>query len=244
MATIVIAHGMFDGGWSWRSVKGLLERAGHRVYTATLTGLGERVHLAHPDVDLETHIADIANLLSFEDLSDVRLVGHSYAGCVITGVADRTRERLASLIYLDAHVPDGGESFLQLLDAGNRAGIEEAVRTSGEGWRVPPPAAPSDPGVESSPTADLWAWFHPRLVPHPFKTLTQPLRLTRPVDATLSRAYILCAKGREGAPLEPRMERIRTNSAWRWREIDADHLAHVTTPEMLVNALLELVSAS
>ena len=191
MATIVIVHGMFDGGWSWRGVKGLLEGAGHRVYTATLTGLGERVHLAHPEIDLETHIADIVNLLYFEDLADVRLVGHSYAGCVITGVADRARERLASLIYLDAHVPDDGESFLQLLDANNRAGIEAATRTSGEGWRVPPPAAPSDPGVESHPTSDLWAWFHPRLVPHPFKTLTQPLRLTRPPDETLSRAYHL-----------------------------------------------------
>ncbi|HEY7020125.1 MAG TPA: alpha/beta fold hydrolase [Ktedonobacterales bacterium] len=241
MATIVIVHGMFDGGWSWRRVAALLRAAGHEVHTPTLTGLGERVHLAHPEIDLETHIADIVNLLYFEDLSDVRLIGHSYAGCVITGVADRAHERLASLIYLDAHVPENGESFLQLLDANNRAGIEEATRAGGEGWRVPPPAAPSDPGVESHPTSDLWAWFHPRLLPHPFKTLTQPLRLTRPPDTALSRAYILCAAGRNGAPLEPRMERIRTNPAWRWREIDADHLAHVTAPEMLANALLELV---
>ncbi len=241
MATIVIVHGMFDGGWSWRGVKGLLEAAGHRVHAATLTGLGERVHLAHPGIDLETHIADIMNLLYFEDLSDVRLVGHSYAGCVITGVANRARERLGGLIYVDAHVPDGGESFLELLDANNRVGIEEAVRAQGEGWRVPPPAAPNDPGVESHPTADLWAWFHPRLVPHPFQTLTQPLRLTHPPDESLARAYILCAKGRNGASLEPRMERIRTNPAWRWSEIDADHLAHVTAPETLTNALLELV---
>ena len=241
MATIVIVHGMFDGGWSWRGVKRLLEGAGHRVYATTLTGLGERAHLAHPEIDLETHIADIVNLLYFEDLADVRLVGHSYAGCIITGVADRARERLASLIYLDAHVPDDGESFLQLLDANNRAGIEAATRTSGEGWRVPPPAAPSDPGVESHATSDLWAWFHPRLVPHPFKTLTQPLQLTRSSDEALSRAYILCAAGRDGEPLEPRMERIRTNPAWRWREIDADHLVHVTAPETLTAALLELV---
>jgi pimeloyl-ACP methyl ester carboxylesterase len=171
----------------------------------------------------------------------VRLVGHSYAGCVITGVADRARERLGGLIYVDAHVPDGGESFLGLLDANKRAGIEDAVRALGEGWRVPPPEAPSDPGVESHPTSDLWAWFHPRLVSHPVKTLTQPLRLTRPPAGTLSSAYILCAKGRNGAPLEPRMERIRANPAWRWREIDADHLAHVTTPETLAKALLELV---
>jgi pimeloyl-ACP methyl ester carboxylesterase len=180
--------------------------------------------LAHQEIGLDIHIHDIVNVLKYEDLSGVILVGHSSSGMVITGVADRARERLSSLIYLDAHVPENGESFLQLLDADNRTGIEDATRTSGEGWRVPPPAAPSDPGVESHPTADLWAWFHPRLVPHPFRTLTQPLRLTRPPDETLSHTFILCAKGRNGEPLEPRMERIHSNPAWTWREIDADHL--------------------
>jgi pimeloyl-ACP methyl ester carboxylesterase len=127
-------------------MKRLLEDAGHRVYTATLTGLGERVHLAHPEIDLETHFADIVNLLYFEDLSDVRLIGHSYAGGVITGVADRARDRLVSLICLDGHVPRHGESFLRLLDAQNRVGIEEATRTGGECWRVSPPAEPGPLG--------------------------------------------------------------------------------------------------
>jgi pimeloyl-ACP methyl ester carboxylesterase len=241
MANIVIVHGMFDGGWSWRRVRALLETVGHNVYTPTLTGLGERAHLTHPAIDLETHIQDIVNLLYYEDLSDVRLIGHSYAGCVITGAADRARDQLMSLIYLDAHVPESGESFLQLLDGGNRTGIEEAVRVSGDGWRVPPPAFPGDPGVESQTTDDVWSWFRPRLVAQPFKTLTQPVRLTQPPDETLPRAYILCAKGRDSASLNPRMERIRSNPAWRWGEIDADHLAHVTAPEVLADALLELV---
>jgi pimeloyl-ACP methyl ester carboxylesterase len=241
MSTIVIVHGMFDGGWSWRRVSTLLEAAGHEVYTSTQTGLGERAHLANPQIDLDTHIQDIANLLHYEDLSNVRLVGHSHGGLAITGVADRARERLASLIYVDAHVPEEGESFINLLDAGGRAGIEEAVRTSGDGWRLPPPSAASAPGMESYLSDDLWRWFQPRLVAQPFKTLTQPLRLTRPPDATLSRAYILCAKGRDGAPLDERMERIRSNQGWRWRTIDADHLAHVTAPHLLVDALLELV---
>ena len=199
MATIVIVHGMFDGGWSWRGVKRLLEGAGHRVYTTTLTGLGERAHLAHPEIDLETHIADIVNLLYFEDLADVRLVGHSYAGCIITGVADRARERLASLIYLDAHVPDDGESFLQLLDANNRASIEAATRTSGEGWRVPPPAAPVIPVWSHTQQVISGPGLHPRLVPHPFKTLTQPLQLTRSSDEALSRAYIYAPQAKRGA---------------------------------------------
>ena len=240
MATFVIVHGMFDGGWSWRRVGALLRATGHEVYTPTLTGLGERVHLAHPGIDLETHIADIVNLLYCEDLTDVRLVGHSLAGLIITGVADRASERLARLIYLDAHVPENGESFLDLVGEERRAMMEQVVHERGDGWRLPPPSIASDPGADSQATAEMWRWFQPRLAPQPFKTLTQQVRLTHPTVASLQRAYILCAKDHTGG-FEPRMERIHSNPAWRWREIDADHLAHVTAPETLVNALLELV---
>jgi hypothetical protein len=162
------------------------------------------------------------------------------AGLIIASVADRARERLSRLIYLDAHVPENGESFLDLVGDERRAMIEQVVREQGEGWRLPPPSFASDPGADSQATEELWRWFQPRLAPQPFKTLTQPVRLTHPPDATLQRAYILCAKDHTGE-LEPRMERIHANPAWRWREIDADHLAHVTAPETLANALLELM---
>jgi pimeloyl-ACP methyl ester carboxylesterase len=240
MATIVIVHGMFDGGWSWRRVVALLQAAGHEVFSPTLTGLGERSHLANPAIDLETHVQDILHVLQYEDLADVRLVGHSMAGFVIASVADRARERLARLIYLDAHVPENGESFLDLVGDERRVTLEQVVREQGDGWRLPPPSFARDPGADSQATEELWRWFQPRLAPQPFKTLTQPVKLTYPSDATLQRAYILCAKDHTGE-LEPRMERIRANPAWRWREIDADHLAHVTAPETLANALLALV---
>jgi pimeloyl-ACP methyl ester carboxylesterase len=240
MATIVIVHGMCDGGWSWRRVGAMLRAAGHEVYTPTLTGLGERSHLANPAVDLETHIQDIVNVLQYEDLAGVRLVGHSLAGFTITGVADRVRDRLASLIYLDAHVPENGESFLDLVGEERRVMIEQAVREQGHGWRLPPPSIASDPGADSQATEELWRWFQPRLTPQPFKTLTEQVRLTHPPDVALQRAYILCAKDHAGE-LEPRMEHIHSNSAWTWREIDTDHLAHVTAPETLANVLLELM---
>jgi pimeloyl-ACP methyl ester carboxylesterase len=106
MATLVIVHGAMSGGWQWQRVRPMLRAAGHEVYTPTLTGLGERVHLAHPDIDLETHIQDVVNVLEYEDLHAVTLVGHSYSGMVITGVADRAADRLAQLVYIEALVHD------------------------------------------------------------------------------------------------------------------------------------------
>src|SRR4051812_23108269 len=110
MTTFVLVHGSRHGGWSWKRVAPLLRAAGHDVFTPTLTGVGERVHLAAPEVDLHLHVTDVANVLAFEDLTDVVLVGHSYAGMVITGVAEVASERLRQLVYLDALVPEAGQS--------------------------------------------------------------------------------------------------------------------------------------
>src|SRR5688572_718991 len=110
MATFILVHGSWHGGWCWRLVTPLLRAAGHDVYTPTLTGLGERAHLVNSGVTLETHIEDVVNLLFYEDLSDVALVGHSYAGVVVSGVAARVPERLACVLYLDAYLPPEGHS--------------------------------------------------------------------------------------------------------------------------------------
>src|SRR5215831_5722049 len=138
MATFVLVHGAWHGGWCWKKVTPLLRAAGHEVYTPTLTGLGERVHLASPKVDLTTHIQDVVNVLDYEDLHEVVLVGHSYGGVVIAGVADRVPSRVGHLVYLDAGVPHNGEGYLDLLP-NLRALIEEDSRLNGDGWRVPPP---------------------------------------------------------------------------------------------------------
>src|SRR5437762_3223128 len=115
MATFVLVHGAFAAGWNWQPIVPELEAAGHRVYWQSLTGLGERVHLAGPDVDLDTHIEDVVNLLRFEELEQVILVGHSYGGMVIRGVADRMPEQLAHLVYFDAFVPEDGQSVFDLV---------------------------------------------------------------------------------------------------------------------------------
>ena len=108
MATFVVAHGAWSSGWAWKKMRPLLRAAGHEIFTPSYTGLGERSHLSSPDVTLETHIQDIANVLFYEDLTDVVLIGHSYGGMVATGVADRASERIRQVIYLDAFVPRDG----------------------------------------------------------------------------------------------------------------------------------------
>src|ERR1700724_4250982 len=118
LATILVAHGAWSAAWAWKKMRPLLRAAGHELLTPTYTGLGERAHLANPAIDLETHIRDVLGVLEFEDLRDVVLLGHSYGGMVATGVADRARDRVAKLIYLDAFVPQDGQSMLDLLPAG------------------------------------------------------------------------------------------------------------------------------
>src|SRR4051812_10914914 len=173
MATFVIVHGAWSGAHAWRWIRPLLRAAGHDVYTPSLTGLGERAHLAQPSTDLDTHVTDVEAMLRCEDLRHVVLVGHSYGGMVITGVADRCPERLAQLVYLDAEVPLDGESELDLVPAEERRGYEEAARERGDGWRIPPPFPdPLPPGLPPE-----FVWGIARMNPHPLATMTQPLHL-------------------------------------------------------------------
>jgi pimeloyl-ACP methyl ester carboxylesterase len=134
--TFLVCHGAWSAGWAWKKMHPLMEAAGHRLVTPSYTGLGERAHLADPSIDLETHIADILNVISYEDLRDIVLLGHSYGGMVATGVADRARDRIAQLIYLDAFVPRAGQSLLDLNEPA-RQRMRDAVK-SNDGWRLPP----------------------------------------------------------------------------------------------------------
>src|SRR3954452_10912793 len=166
MATIVVAHGAWSAGWAWKKMRPLLRNNGHELFTPTYTGLGERSHLATPDVGLSTHVQDILNVLEFEDLRDVVLLGHSYGGMVATGVADRASDRIAQVIYLDAFVPRDGQSLSDLAPARQRDERQEETR-AGDGWRIPPMPPPPDTSPE-----DL-AWVTPRRLPQPAKTFTQ-----------------------------------------------------------------------
>ena len=233
MATFVLVHGAWHGGWCWKKVTPLLRAAGHDVYTPTLTGLGERAHLLSPAVDLEMHIRDVLGVLEYEDLRQVVLVGHSYGGMVITGVADRASERLAHLVYLDTWVPGDGSSAFTLLPAERAKGLDDRARSEGDGWRIPPA-----PLQRFGVTADEdLKWAMPRVVPQPIKTFSQPLRLKNP-SVSLPRTYIWCAQY-DG--FRAFAERVRSDPNWVYCELATGHDAMITMPRELTELFLETV---
>jgi pimeloyl-ACP methyl ester carboxylesterase len=246
MATFVLVPGAWHGGWCWKRVTALLRAASHEVFAPTLTGLGERSHLAGPNVNLSTHILDVENLLTFEDLERVILVGHSYAGMVITGVAERAPDRLAQLVYLDAFVPEDGQALVDIMapEPQQRAAMEERVRTEGHGWSLPSlRPGPWEPFLREhwriTDEADL-RWIMARLDPHPYATMTEAVRRANPTAAALPRTYVRCAL----VP-HPHFDRFaatakRAGSGWRYREVASGHDAMVTAPHEVAALLLEL----
>ena len=231
--TILVCHGAWSAGWAWKKMHPLMRAAGHRLLTPTYTGLGERAHLANPSIDLETHIQDVLNVIQYEDLRDIVLLGHSYGGMVATGVADRARDRIAQLIYLDAFVPNDGQSLLDLNEPA-RERMRELAK-DGDGWRVPPNPSPPD----TSP-ADL-EWLTPRRVHMPVKCFETRLKL-HGGELTLPRSYIYCTRIPPGDTFGQFAARARNEGGWRYFEIDASHSPNVTAPEALM-ALLEKIVA-
>jgi pimeloyl-ACP methyl ester carboxylesterase len=232
MAVFVVAHGAWSAGWAWKKMHAPLRAAGHALYTPTYTGVGERAHLAHPDIDLDTHVADLLGVLEFEDLTDVVLVAHSYGGMVATAVADRAPARIAQIVYLDAFVPADGQSLFDLLPEGMAAAMRARAT---DGWRIPPNPVPPD-----TPEADR-AWVEPRRVPQPIKTFSTPVRLNG--RATPPKSYIFCARVGPGDPFRRFADAARAAPGWRLFEIDASHSPHVTAPAELAALLHEIATA-
>lgn len=229
MATFVVAHGAWSAGWAWKKMRPLMRARGHEIHTPTYTGLGERAHLARPDIDLDTHIADVLGVLECEELRDVILVGHSYGGMVATGVADRASDRVAQLVYVDAFAPRDGQSLLDLTSDDNRKRVREGAANEGGGWRIPPNPAPPD----TSP-ADL-AWVNSHRKPQPIKTFEQKIKLTGAVER-LPRTYIYCKIFRPGDVFRQFRDRATTEKGWKCIDIDASHSPNVTAPEALAAA--------
>ena len=226
----VLVHGAWHGGWCWRWLAPLLRKQGHEVYAPTLTGLGERAHLLAPEIDLTMHIEDVLAVLRYEDLSNVVLVGHSYGGMVIAGVVERSPERIAHAIYLDAFLPNDGES---IRDIGN-PDLDEIAATYGDGWRMPPPGGAAGFGVTDP---DDVAWIDARLGDQPYATFTEPIRLTRSEDDGIARSFILATDSLFPA----HADRARTRGYTSRELMAAGHDAMATMPGELAEMLLELV---
>ena len=235
MATFVLIHGAWHGGWCWKRVAPALRRAGHEVYAPSLTGLGERKHLAAPRIDLDTHIQDVAGLLEMEDLHDVILLGHSYGGMVVTGAADRMFQRIAQLVYLDAFVPQDGKCLLDYVVP------ERAARMKEEGERT---------GMVTPPPLSLWgltqpedvAFAGPREVKHPYATMCQKIRLSNEaLLARLPKTFVYCSSPATGS-FDQFAARYREDPAWRFHELKTGHDAMLLMPEAVTRILLGSVS--
>lgn len=233
--TYVLVHGAWHGGWCWARVAERLQRQGHRVLTPTLTGLGERVHLASRAVNLDTHIQDVVAVLDAEELSGIVLCGHSYGGMVITGAADQIADRIAALVYLDAFVPEDGQSMQALRPPETNARTKALVDTEGDGWLVPPRSAASF-DVERP---DDRAWVDRRCVPQPYACMTQPVRLTGAWRRVGVKMYIR-ATGYRASPFGSFAERARTDPGWRYHDIDCGHDVMIDRPEELTALLARM----
>jgi len=211
----------------------LMRAAGHRLVTPTYTGLGERAHLAHRGIDLDAHIEDILNVIKYEDLRDIVLVGHSYGGMVATGVADRARDKVRQLIYIDAFVPQDGQSLLDLNEVA-RPRMHELSKT-GDGWRVPPNPTPPD-----TPPADV-EWLTARRVDMPIKCFEAKLKLLGG-PLTLPRSYIYATRITPADTFGPFARMTKGDAAWSYYEIDASHSPNVTAPEALMELLQKIAA--
>lgn len=252
---IVLVPGACLGGWAWRDVAAPLRAAGHEVYPVTLTGLGERAHLASRDVDLETHIADVVGLLDYEGLEDAVLVGHSYAGIVITGVAHRRPQRLEALVYFDSGPLPDGLAIVDVQSPEQRDQQRAAVEQQGDGWRWPVPDRDTLMSGLFGSAAGLQE-SHLRLVEErgtaqPYATFTSRLRLDGADPTGVRRAAIFCSDG--GVSLAMVHDLIASNDprtaafadpGWELHELATGHWAMFSQPDATAELLHRIASAT
>jgi pimeloyl-ACP methyl ester carboxylesterase len=250
---LVLVPGACLGGWAWREVAARLRGLGHDVYAVTLTGLGEREHLATTDVDLDTHIADVLGVLDYEDLRDAVLVGHSYAGVVVTGAADRRPERLDAVVYLDCSPLPNGMAIADVQPPEQRELQRSTVERDGDGWRWPVPDRETLARGLFGSTAGLqdldFAAIERRGSPQPYATFTTPLRLAHERPPGVRRAAIFCTDGGfTVATIRTLLEQGDPRAAlfadpdWDLRELATGHWAMFSAPEQVADMLHELAT--
>jgi pimeloyl-ACP methyl ester carboxylesterase len=230
--TFVLVHGAWHGGWCWRRVADLLEKQGHKVFTPTLTGLGERSHLLRAGINVSTHVTDVVNVLKWEGLSDVVLCGHSYGGLVVSGVAEQAGGQIGSIVFLDAFVPDDGDSMAELTSGAVRDNLKIASERGDLG--VPARSAAAFLVNEKDR-----AWVDAMCVPQPIGTMTEAMKLTGAREKIAKKSYI-----RAGAYPNPGFDkalaRVKADKTWRTYDVPCGHDVMVDMPERLAEILVEV----
>jgi pimeloyl-ACP methyl ester carboxylesterase len=232
MSTYVLVHGAWHGAWCWKRVRKILQTQGHDLFTPTLTGVADRSHLLSREVNLDTHINDVLNLIRWEELSDVILCGHSYGGCVISGVADRIPDRIGALVYLDAFVLESGERLLQLVHEPQRTMLLEGAKNTGDGWKVPP-----IPGEVFKVNSRDLAWMNQQCTMHPLACFEQPLKLRQGIQK-IKNAIFVRATGWDDSPFLKSCERAKAKG-WKTVTMPYGHDVMLDAPVVLAKLLVE-----
>ncbi|MDR7275423.1 alpha/beta fold hydrolase [Catenuloplanes atrovinosus] len=240
MSTFLLVHGAWHSGRAWDRVVPLLTAAGHRVFAPSLTGHGDTAHLLSPEVGLETYVDDVVSLILAEDLTEVILVGHSFAGLVVSSAANRVPDRIGHLVYLDAMVPVDGETAVDVMPITKT--LLDAAAASDEPWRVPPlPELPAPHGLFGVTDPDDVAWVRSMLVDEPALAYRQPVRMDDPAADAIPRTHIHCVGlDVDGITRRPVPATQPNGSPSRIRELRSGHDCMVTVPDDLAALLLEL----
>jgi pimeloyl-ACP methyl ester carboxylesterase len=230
--TFVLVHGTWHGGWCWRRVVDALESKGHRVYAESLTGLGDRSHLLTRDVNLTTHVNDVVNLIKWDDLMDIVLVGHSSAGFVITQAAEQIGPSVASIVYLDAFIPQPGDNLISLANPGPRKALEDAV-ARGDLVAKPVPSAAFKVNEKDQP------WVDGKCTPHPLAAVAEKVTAAGAHEKIARKTYIR-AKGFDSPVFDQTLAKVKTMPGWKTFEVPSGHDVMVDMPDRLVEILLEV----
>ena len=239
MTTFVLVHGTWTGGWQWRGTADLLRRAGHEVLTPTLTGLGERAHLMARDIDLETHIADIAGVIDYERLTDVALVAHSYGGMVASAVADRRTDRIGALILIDAAKPEDGEAMLDFVTPERRRTVLGLAEKEGQGYMVPNSLVLETGIADDAERADFLA----RTGPHPLASLLQPVRLAGNHLSVARKAYVVATLN-QSHHFRAYHDWAADQPDWQAAELESHHFPMASMPEETAALLQRLAGGA
>ena len=230
--TFVLVHGAWHGGWCWRRVSDILEKRGHKVFTPTLTGLGERSHLLRAGVNVSTHATDIVNVLKWERLTDVVLCGHSYGGLVVSGVAEQAADKIGSIVFLDAFVPQNGDAMVTLTGQA----VRDALKAASDRGELGVPARSAAAFLVNEKDQ---AWVDAMCVPQPIGCFTEAMKLTGAVNRIAKKSYI-----RAGAYANPGFDaakaRVANDPSWRTYEVPCVHDVMVDMPERLTEILVEV----
>lgn len=230
--SFVLVHGTSHGGWCWVHVARLLRAEDHDVFTPTLTGVGERSHLMRAEIDLDTHVTDVVNLINWEGLKEVVLCGHSYGGWIISGVVERIPERIGSIVYLDAFLPEDGQRGLDLQSPHSKEAVEQAVKNA----EISRPAGSAARyGINDN---DL-AWVDSLLTPQPVGVSLQPIRLTGARERVAKKAYVL-ATAYANPSFVAAYDKLKVDPTWRLFELPCGHEAMIDMPDRVAEILLAM----